>query len=472
MHITLSILLLFSFFVPVQAETGKANPVPQISAESYILIDATSGRSLLEKNADKKQYPASTTKIMTAALAIEMGYYNKTTTVSQFAVDNIGVNGSNVGLKAGEELSFRDLLNMALISSANDAANVIAEGVSGNIKAFVGVMNSKAAALGLTNTHFDNPVGLDAGDGYPTHQTTARDLAKIMRYATSFELFRDIAGKTNYTLPVTNIHTVSRGARKSTDLLLTDSRFENTAYAVVSGKTGYTQAAQNAFVASARNEDGIELILVLMKNTDRDEMFANAADLFDYGFNLAQGGSPLTQRGLYDIRMRGTEPVIDQFYQAGFITGDIEGKFGYADMVSREEFFSVLNNIRNGIFTPGGDKSFLEQAIEEGLADGEWAGTEKRIMTRSDAISVISRFVRTEPDSAEILVMMEMITDFDAIPDALKHDALRVYKAGIINGRGDGSIGAGLNLTKEEMVLILNNYLKYLATKSDLVRII
>ena len=448
-------------------------PVPEIHAESCILIDAVTGNVLLEKNADKKEYPASTTKIMTAGLAIEMGYSDKKAIVSKDAVERIGDNGSNMALKAGEVVPFSDLLNMALISSANDAANALAEGAAGSIDAFVGLMNDKAAQLGLVNTHFSNPVGLDEGDGYPTHQTTASDLAQIMRFSTSQGLFRDTIGKTRYLLPITNFHQSIRGYKTSTDQLLTDPGFKNGAYTVVGGKTGYTKAAQNVFVACARNNDGVELILVLMKDPERDVMFQDAADMFDYGFQLVKSGSSPVKKGFYDIRYRGSEDVVNRFYQTGYISDDGDGRFDYAGAVSREEFLKVLANVRG---KPAADLSgygsYTEKAIAEGLADKSWSGNGNIPMTRGEMISVMSRFVQEDPDMAELLMMIKLIKDLDAIPISQRWDTLRVYKAGLISGRVDGTIGVDRNLTREEMVLMLNNYLKYSENGSSLVRMV
>lgn len=135
---TVSYILLIVFLSLYPSNTTAAyadNSIkaPEIHADSCILIDAVTGNVLYEKNADKKEYPASTTKIMTAGLALELGYYDKKTIVSQDALDRIGTNASNVALKSGEVLEYSDLLHMALISSANDAADVIAEGVGGDM---------------------------------------------------------------------------------------------------------------------------------------------------------------------------------------------------------------------------------------------------------------------------------------------------------------------------------------------------
>jgi len=450
---------------PVYAGNSPAEPeLPQTQAESYILINAADNRVLCEKNPDQRQYPASTTKIMTAIIAIEAGYYEQTTTVSRAAVDGIGIGGSNLGLKEGEVITFRDLLSMTLVSSANDAANALAEGVGGSIESFVGLMNRKVQELGLTNTHFSNPSGLDVEDGYPDHQTTARELAQIMRYATSNHIFREIIGLTEYDLPVTNMNTESRGSRKSTDLLLTDPRYQTDLFSVVGGKTGYTKAAQNVFVACARNGDGIELILVLMKHPSRSGMFEDAYRLFEYGFELVSRDSSLQTVGFYDIRYRESADLIHEFYKKGYISGIEEGRFDYAAAVTREDFLRVLARIRGSAVAADGSnavQSCLNAAIDQGILDESWRGSGGKTMTRGDAITIMSRHVISTLDITEMLSLISRIRNIKSIPASSRLDVLRAYDAGIIILNDDGTVAVNELISKEEMVLLLDRYIRH-----------
>lgn len=463
------ILMLYLFVsvasFPVYADTLPV--LPDLQADSYILINAADNRVLCEKDPDKKQYPASTTKILTAVLALEAGYYDQITTVSQAAVDGIGINGSNMALKPGEIVPFKDLLRMTLISSANDAANAVAEGVSGSIDGFVRLMNEKVRALGLSNTHFTNPVGLDVEDGHPEHQTTARDLAQIMRYATSNTLFREIIGETEYDLPVTNFHPEFRGTRKSTDLLLTQLQYQSDRFTVVGGKTGYTKAAQNVFVACARNWEGVELILVLMKHPNRRGMFEDAYKLFEYGFELGSQDRSLAATGFYDLRYRESREIIQRFYEDGYIAGKEDGRFDYAANVSREEFLQVLERVSGAVVASGGTgsiRSSLAAAIEQGMLDETWRGTGSLPMTRGDAITAMSRHIVARLNILEQFAMMLKIKDFKAIPVSSRLDAMKAVKTGIITVSGDGTIGFDADITREEMVLLLNRYIQYRET--------
>lgn len=462
----LAVCLLIGFTItPVYAGSPPSVPeLPETQAESYILINAADSRVLCEKNPDQKQYPASTTKIMTAIISIESGYYEQTTTVSRAAVDGIGIGGSNMGLKEGEVLTFRDLLSMTLISSANDAANALAEGVGGSIPGFVELMNRKARELGLSNTNFSNPSGLDVEDGYPDHQTTARELAQIMRYATSNHTFREIIGLTEYDLPVTNMNAETRGSRKSTDLLLTDPKYQSDLFTVVGGKTGYTKAAQNVFVACARNSDGVELILVLMKHPSRSGMFEDAYRLFEYGFELVSRDISLQAKGFYDMRYRESADIIHKFYENGYISGIEEGRFDYAADVTREDFLRVLASIKSSSVDAGGSgaaQSCLNAAIDKGILDESWRGTGGKTMTRGDAITIMSRHVVSSLDTIKLFILMSEIKDLKSIPASSWLDVIRAYDAGIIPVRDDGTIGFYEPISKEEMVLTLNIYIQY-----------
>ena len=161
----------------------------QLYAKSAILIEASSGEVIFEKNADATMYPASTTKIMTVLLGIMMGDMNQTVYLSQTAAD-IGDDSSDMGLDVGESINFKDLLYGTMVRSANEGANLIAETLYGSVPAFAEVMNEAAAMYGCTGTHFANANGLHD----PNHYTTARDMAKIAQAALQA---RETLAKTN-----------------------------------------------------------------------------------------------------------------------------------------------------------------------------------------------------------------------------------------------------------------------------------
>ena len=150
---------------------------PEISADAAILIDSSSEKVLYSKNENQKMYPASTTKILTAILTIENCNLNDVVTVPYEAISSITSGYSVAALQTGEQLTVEQLLQVMLVHSANDAANVLAFHVSGSIENFANLMNNKVSELGLTNTHFTNPSGMHDEN----HYTTAHDLAIIMK---------------------------------------------------------------------------------------------------------------------------------------------------------------------------------------------------------------------------------------------------------------------------------------------------
>lgn len=236
-----------------------------VSAESAVLMNGKSGEVLYSKNADERRGPASTTKIMTALVAIENCSIDKMVTISPEAV---GVEGSSVYLKAKEKISMESLLYALLLSSANDAAAAIAYEVAGGIPEFAELMNEKAASLGLENTHFSNPHGLDDAE----HYTTARDLALIARAALENETFSKIVS--------TKKKLISIHDGEESRLLVNHNRLLFEYDDVVGVKTGYTKRCGRTLV-SAAEKDGVFLIAVTL--SDGNDWRDHRA-MLDYGY--------------------------------------------------------------------------------------------------------------------------------------------------------------------------------------------
>ena len=250
------------------AELAEANyALPQISAESAVLIEAESGTIVGTKNADERMPMASTTKIMTALVAIEQGDVSRTVAVSPAAV---GVEGSSVYLYEGERLTLEDLIYAMMLESANDAATAIAIEVGGSVEGFANMMNERAAALGLTDTHFKNPHGLDD----PDHYTTARELGIIALAAMKNETFRQVVSTHKKTIPLNE----TEGVR----LLINHNKMLKGYSGAVGIKTGYTKKSGRCLV-SAAEKDGVSLIAVTLNAPDD---WQDHAKLLDMGFSL------------------------------------------------------------------------------------------------------------------------------------------------------------------------------------------
>ena len=268
-------------------QTVKAESL-NINAQSYILIDSKTGQVLYEQNANEKLYPASTTKIMTAILALENGNPDQMMLASQAAVLDIGKDGMNIGLAAGEEIRLEDLLHALLIKSANETANIIAENISSSRSEFVDLMNKKAAELGATNTHFVNPCGKDSEKEDSTHLTTASDMAKFAKYAMTLPKFREIVEEKSFKMPASNKHPESFWPPYfTTNKLLLYNQYKSDLFNVIGIKTGFTDKAGNNLISSAINQEGMELISVVMgvRNAPADSIFFNSKALLEYGFN-------------------------------------------------------------------------------------------------------------------------------------------------------------------------------------------
>ncbi len=251
-----------------------------LKATSAILIQADTGEVLFEKDADKVMYPASTTKIMTALLAILYGADNwdQPVTISQNAL-NVPSDSSTIGLTVGEEIKLKDLVYATMVASGNDGAIAIAEAVAGDVPTFVSWMNEYARILGCTSTNFVNPHGYHDDN----HVTTVRDMMIIARAAMQNEIFRDIVKRNSYTLPKNNINR-QRGVSGANYFIYSSENHTKEYYPEGTGvKTGYHSLAGSCYVGSA-SRGGVNLISVVFNSSSNSERFIDTIKLMEYGF--------------------------------------------------------------------------------------------------------------------------------------------------------------------------------------------
>lgn len=261
---------------------------PSISSHAAILINSDTGQILYQKNAYDVMYPASTTKMMTAILAIEKCNINEKAVASEYAITSIPSGYTTANIQIGEALSIRDLLYALMLPSANDAATIIAEHIGGSEAGFASMMNEKAKQIGCRNTHFVNANGIHNDE----HVSTAYDLALIGEYCMRNPIFRELVLTLDYTLPATDWYPAEDRHFSNTNTLIVPSTetHENIYYyEYATGiKTGFTTPAQNTLVSSA-SKDGINLIaVVLYAQLDENglsERNLDTIDLFEYGFN-------------------------------------------------------------------------------------------------------------------------------------------------------------------------------------------
>ncbi|MGM9636509.1 MAG: D-alanyl-D-alanine carboxypeptidase family protein [Eubacteriales bacterium] len=263
--VLMGICLLFFGISPMvpEAEEPDESP-PTVSAQAAILRSAD-GVVLYTKNSDVRLPMASTTKIMTALVAIEQLPADSVITVPKEAV---GVEGSSAYLIAGEQITLTDLLYALLLQSANDAATAIAIAVSGSVESFAELMNKRAKEMGLTNTHFCNPHGLDD----PDHYTSAADLAEIAACALQNPEFRKIVSERKYVS--TSLSEVTRWFTNHNRMLMTYD-------GAIGVKTGYTMRTGRCLV-SAAERDGLTLIAVTLRDPDD---WRDHTAMLDYGYS-------------------------------------------------------------------------------------------------------------------------------------------------------------------------------------------
>ncbi len=265
--IVVLIAVLFTALPGAATADVITSSVPEIDATSYIVVDGATGEILFGKNYQQQCAPASITKIMTAILAIESGKLDNEITVPE--IPDFGTTGAvTIHLGKGEKYTLRSLVEVMLVASANDAAYVIADAVGGSAEKFVNQMNEKAKELGMSNTTFKNPHGLDE-DG---HLVTAEDMAKLACYAMQNETFRQMV-----LVQQVNWQGVSYEKPLPTTNKLFSIMPEATGI-----KTGNSDEAKRTLVGSAQKESR-ELIGVILGVPD-ESIFQSMKKILDYGF--------------------------------------------------------------------------------------------------------------------------------------------------------------------------------------------
>lgn len=305
----LPILLIIPMVLSLLYLPASALEEPELQCRNAVLVDANYGEVLLDKGAYEKAYPASITKVMTALLvmeALESGQLTEETvvTVSEQAAQKSYADESTANLKAGEQLTVKELLYCLLLPSANDAAKALAEAVDGSTEEFVSRMNRKAGELGCQGTHFANPHGLHNDD----HYTTAYDISLFMTAALKYDLFREIIATASHTVPATNLS----GERLyyNTNGLISNLHYAGYIYdKCIGGKTGTTDEAGRCLVAAAEDGDTLLVSVVLGSGPIQEEgyeklrqgQFTQSTKLLKWGFanfervTITRGSEPVAK---------------------------------------------------------------------------------------------------------------------------------------------------------------------------------
>ena len=315
-------------YIP-QLTSANVGSTLSVSAHSAIAIEAQSGEIYFEKNPHEKLPMASTTKIMTALVALENCDINKEIHVSK---DAVGVEGSSVYLYENECLTLEDLLYALLLESANDAAAAIAIEIGGSVEGFAAMMNDKARELGLENTSFENPHGLDSEN----HYTTACDLAKITMAAIKNPTFEKIVSTYKKVIPLNN----NEGAR----VLVNHNKLLKNYDGIIGVKTGFTKKSGRCLV-SAAERDGVRLICVTI-NAPND--WQDHENMLDLGFSLYEN------KTFYEK---------NEFTYIQDVVGGVDSAL---TLVNSEPLRAILRNGNDGIIRHIELQKFSYAPIKEG----------------------------------------------------------------------------------------------------------
>ncbi len=325
-----------------QVPTASA-AVPSVQAKAYVVMDANSGGVIYKKSMNKKIYPASTVKLMTAIVALENADLDKKITFTKKLRKMIPSDASKLGLKAGTTYSVRQYLNMMLIASDADSATALASGTAGTYENFITLMNDTAKRYGMDRTSFDNPSGLDTGNGFKKTYTTAYDFAILARHAMSYETIRNIVSKNTYNVPARKGKPSFK--IKNTNGFYSTYKLKGKKYSIIGSKTGTTRAAGRVLIATARDESGNELICAYFGGNTSDNLYNGIEKLLDYAYKQYSNGKTSLVAGFWDTRFRDSGNVISKHATSGTIPMTANGKFNPENIKNQAYTINLINNV-------------------------------------------------------------------------------------------------------------------------------
>lgn len=352
---TKRILSFFLSFFLLPLPVHAVVKAPEKTCHSYVVMDAGSGNVLFGQDENKKIYPASTAKLMTAIVCVENGDVNSVIKTKGKIVHHTTPGTYNIGIGAKVKYTFKELLEMCLMSSSADATDSLAAGVFGSKEACVKAMNKKCGELGLTSTSFDNPVGSDIGAGFKKTYSTASEMAKICRYAMSIPLIRATVAKTHGKANGGNIEF------NTTNWFLNGlAGYDKKTYRVIGSKSGTTNAAGHVFIATAMDGEGHEVICAYFGNVSKESTFISIRSLFDYTFRKYKKGKLLLSGSNYDVRGdRKYQKAYEAFASLNCYPSEQDGKFYPNLPISRSQLGTMIGKA-GGLSDRGDLRRFVE----------------------------------------------------------------------------------------------------------------
>lgn len=339
----LVVLLVSTGFTGTRSVAAANSGIPSVKAHAYMVMDANSGKKLYASRANQKIYPASTVKIMTAVVALDEMKTTKKITFTKGMRNQVKTSDiAHLGLKVGAQYSVKDYLHMMLLCSDADSAIALAVGACGSTKTFVKKMNQKAAGIGMASTSFDNPIGLDKGNGYKKTYTTAKDFSVLARYAMSYSVIRQIVAKKSYKVPKTSkskAFTVH-----NTNAFYSSVNYDDTVYQVIGLKTGTTKAAGHVLIAVAKDQEGHEVICSFFGKSTDVRKYSDIRNLLSYTFSQYKKGKIQLSKGFWDTRFRSSEKLIQSYADMNLLKGE-NGRFYPGQKVTQKDFVTMANSI-------------------------------------------------------------------------------------------------------------------------------
>ena len=344
--------VVIAFSLPVNVSVSNAAK-PSVNAKSYVVMDAGSATVLYKKNANKKIYPASTAKVMTAMCAIDsLDLDKKITYTSKMAKAVASPDIAKLYIPVGSKYTVREYLYMMLMVSDASSASALAIGTSGSFAAFSKKMNAKARKLGMNSTTFDNPVGLDKGNGYNKIKTTAKDFAIMTRKAMSYSTIRTIARTKTHKVPKCNKKAAITIV--NTNLFYSSYSYDKNNYQVIGLKTGSTRAAKYTMIVVGRDYKDHEVICAYFGASSNYNRYIGIKKLMNYTFKQYKAGKITLHKDFWDSRYGTAAAYIRKYADKGILTCNSAGRFYPDNKVTGSQFTSYLKSISGTSITFSG----------------------------------------------------------------------------------------------------------------------
>ncbi len=411
--VLLAVTMLFDLSVTAAAETYPEINLrylsgwpagPELGSRSAFLIELNSGEVLYTKNEDEKRYPASITKVMTALVVIENCRLDEEVVFSHAAVTDLEEGGYNGYYHEGESLTVEQCLYALLLESVNECGYALAEHVAGSVPAFADMMNARAAELGCTNTHFNNPHGLNDEE----HYTTAHDMGRIFRACLQNDTFMKIDSTMKYHIDPTELNPEGFNLTMHHKMMIEGSEYYYPE--VKAGKTGYTSIAKNTLVTYAE-KDGVELICVVMKGEGGGAIYSDTKKLLDYGFgkfslvdmteNTENFVNGLNMGNAIPVRVEGSSSFYLPAGTEGLTMGlEKKGAFDDADVIGNIVFSCGDEKLSSLPLLIDSEALGSSSAAGETVAEGAESTENNADGSESAAESAVQTEVETETETA------------------------------------------------------------------------